>query len=123
MNMNTLITNFENKVNALVIAENGVAHAENDVELAIIDIVSLLQKDKGYVEFTAETSYPYFDDDTIGMDAIIAIKVEDGLLKLLTESQMEKPDDEDVEWFNWKYYGELNFKDLGYILKMMSKKP
>lgn len=121
--MNTLITNFENKVNALVIAENGVELAENEVELAIIDIVSLLQKDKGYVEFTAETSYPYFDDDTIGMDAIIAIKVEDGLLKLLTESQMEKPDDEDVEWFNWKHYGTLNFKDLGHILKMMSKKP
>jgi hypothetical protein len=116
MNMNTLITNFENKVNALVIAEN-------EVELAIIDIVSLLQKDKGYVKFTAETSYPYFEDDTIGMDAIIAIKVEDGLLKLFTESQEGELDDEDVEWFYWKNYGKLNFKDLGHILKMMSKKP
>lgn len=47
MNMNTLITNFENKVNALVIAENGVELAENEVELAIIDIVSLLQKGRG----------------------------------------------------------------------------
>lgn len=114
--MNTLFTNFELKAEAMEVAKK-------ELELAVVDIVSALQNEKGYVEFTDETSYPYFDDDTIGYDAIIAVSVKDGVLKLITSSQDVKPSEaDDIEWFYWFNYGKLNFYELVSILEMMVKK-
>lgn len=114
--MNTLFTNFELKAEAMEVAKK-------DLELAVVDIVSALQKEKGYVEFTDETSYPYFDDDTIGYDSIIAVSVKDGVLKLITSSQDVKPSEaEDIEWFYWFNYGRINFYELVCVLEKIAKK-
>jgi hypothetical protein len=116
MDINTLFGNFETKVKALAVAQN-------EVEFALNDIVKVLQGEKGYIEFNDETTYPYFDDDAIGIDAVIAVRYneDNGLLELLTESQGQKPDDENVQWFDWHYFGKLNLSILEEILEDMVK--
>lgn len=116
MDINTLFGNFETKAKALAVAQN-------EVEFALNDIVKVLQGEKGYIEFDDETTYPYFDDDTLGADAIIAVRYneDDGLLELLTESQGQKPEDANAQWFYWFDYGKLNFHNLEEILEHMVK--
>lgn len=95
------------------------ADAQREMENAVNAIVKELQKERGYVEFTFDTSFPYFYDDTIGRDTIIAVKYveEDDEIKLITDSQGCQPGDEDAEWFSWYLYGDLNFNELVNILK------
>lgn len=116
MDINTLFGNFETKAKALAVAQK-------EVEYALDDIVKVLQREKGYIEFDDETTYPYFDDDTLGVDAIIAVRYneDDGFLELLTESQGQKPEDANAQWFDWHYFGKLNFHNLEEILEHMVK--
>lgn len=82
----------------------------------INDMVKKLQErtDKGYLEFNDETTYPTFNDETIGeRDSVIKARVTEGTLELVTAS------DEDV-WFDADAYGELELNDFVYILESIS---
>ena len=100
------------------------ADAQREVEDAVNAIVKELQKERGYVEFTMDTGYPTFYDETIGRDLIIAVKYvdEDDEIKLITDSQGCQPGDEESEdkWFSWYLYGDLNFNELVNMLKVIA---
>ena len=103
---------------------NLLTSAQNQVSDAINEIVKNLQGEKGYVEFTAETSYPYFEDDTIGRDAIIAVRwnEEERELQFITNSQGVPSDEASEEdWFHWMDYGKFDFNEFVFILEQMTK--
>lgn len=114
---------MEKMFNEFVKANTSLANAKIAVEESVHNLVSELQKEKGYVEFDKETC-PYFEDDVIGSDRIVAVMYTayDGKLKLLTECQGVSPADEGAEWFDWKAYGHLNLTELGYALIENAKK-
>lgn len=114
---------MEKMFNEFEKANVSLANAKIAVEKSVHNLVSELQKEKGYVEFDEETC-PYFEDDAIGFDRIVAVMYTayDGKLKLLTESQGFSPADGGAEWFDWKAYGHLNLTELGYALIENSKK-
>ena len=98
------------------------ANAQREVEDAVNAIVKELQQEVGYVEFTMDTGYPTFYDDTTGRDdLIIAVKYidEDDEISIITDSQGCLPGDEESEgeWFSWYLYGDLNYNELVNILK------
>ena len=97
------------------------ADAHREVEDAVNAIVKELQQEVGYVEFTMDTGYPTFYDETTGRDLIIAVKYvdEDDEIQIITDSQGCQPGDEESEdkWFSWYLYGDLNFNELVNILK------
>lgn len=111
------MTNLFNDFN---LAVNDFDKAKKMIELSAKTIVMELQKENGFVEFDENTSYPYFMDDSIGRDAIVAVKCEDGKIKLLTESQGCNTIDENSEWFDWYLYGELDFVELVSVLKRVA---
>lgn len=98
--------------------------AKYEVEFAISDIVKVMQGDKGYVKFTDETAYPYFDDDTIGSDCIVAARwnEDEGELQFITNSQSVNPDEAtDSDWFYWKDYGTFDYGNFVASLEQMTK--
>lgn len=114
---------MEKMFNEFEKANMSLINAQIAVEESVHNLVSELQKEKGYVEFDEETC-PYFEDDAIGSDRIVAVMYTayDGKLKVLTESQGFSPADEGAEWFGWKAYGHLNLTELGYALIENAKK-
>lgn len=93
------------------LAKQGRKIQQNKKDL-IIDIVAKLQEgtDNGYIEFTDETSYPNFFDESLGeYDSVIKARVNNGTLELITAN------DEDI-WFEYESYGELELDDFVAIL-------
>lgn len=114
--MKTLFDTYRNAMSSLTSAQNQVSDAINE-------IVKNLQGEKGYVKFDENTSFPYFEDDTIGRDAIIAVRwnEEERELQFITESQGEVPEDWDAEWFHWMDYGKFDFNEFVFVLEQMTK--
>jgi hypothetical protein len=114
--VNALFDTYRNAMNLLTSAQNQISDAINE-------IVKNLQGEKGYVKFDENTSFPYFEDDTIGRDAIIAARwnEEEGELQFITESQGEVPEDWDAEWFHWMDYGKFDFNEFVFVLEQMTK--
>ena len=112
--MKTLFDTYRNAANS--------TPAQNQISNAINEIVKNLQGEKGYVKFDVNTSFPYFQDDTIGPDAIIAARWDEceGELQFITESQSVAPEDEDAEWFHWMDYGKFDFNEFVFILERMA---
>lgn len=78
----------------------------------IVDIVAKLQEgtDNGYIEFTDDTSYPNFFDDTLGeYDSVVKARVNNGSLELVTANDIGI-------WFEHETYGELDLDDFVGIL-------
>lgn len=78
----------------------------------IVDIVAKLQEgtDNGYIEFTDETSYPTFFDDTLGeYDSVIKARVNNGTLELITANDIDI-------WFEHEAYGVLELDDFVAVL-------
>ena len=74
----------------------------------INDMVAKLQEntDNGYIEFTDETSYPNFFDDTLGeYDSVVKARVNNGTLELATANDIDI-------WFDHEAYGELDLDDF-----------
>ena len=114
----TTMTNLFNDFNSAV---NDFNNSKKMVELSATTIIMELQKENGFVKFDEYTSYPYFMDDSIGRDAIVAVKCdENGKIKLLTESQGCDTIDDNSEWFDWYIYGELDFVELVSVLKRVA---
>lgn len=116
--MNTLFGNYYTAANVL-------KSAQNEVEMAISNIVNAMQGEQGYVKFTDESLYPIFNDDCVGdTDNIVAARwnAEEGELQFITDSQQVNPDDAtDSEWFYWKDYGTFDFYHFIHILESMLK--
>ena len=112
--MNTLFDAYRNAASLLKSTQNQVSDAINE-------IVKKLQGKKGYVKFDEYTSYPHFEDDVIGMDAIIAARwnEEKKELQFIAESQFVSPEDE--EWFYWMYYGKFDFDEFETALENIAK--
>lgn len=93
------------------LAKQGRKIQQNKKDL-INDMVAKLQEetDNGYIEFTDETSYPNFFDDTIGeYDSVIKARVKEGTLELITANDIDI-------WFEHEAYGELDLDDFVGIL-------
>ena len=117
--MNELFDAYKNSMDVLKSAQDQVLDA-------IHEIVKKLQGKKGYVEFNEHTSFPRFEDDEIGMDAIVAARWNEKKKKLqfITDSQCVDPEDispESEEWFYWKLYGKFDFGEFVTALEKIAK--
>ena len=117
--MNNLFDTYKNSMNLLKSAQDQVLDTINK-------IVKKLQGEKGYVKFDENTSFPHFEDDAIGMDAIIAARwnEEKEELQFITESQSINPENlspESEEWFYWKSYGKFDFDEFVTALENIAK--
>lgn len=93
------------------LAKQGRKIQQNKKDL-INDMVAKLQErtENGYIEFTDETSYPNFFDDTIGeYDSVVKARVNNGTLELATANDIDI-------WFDHEAYGELDLDDFVAIL-------
>ena len=108
----SLFTDYEYATIALI-------NLQNEIKYTVNNIVKVLQKDKGYIEFNNDTSYPHYMDDVVGSDNIIAVRYNenDGILEFITESQHINPADATNEWFEADAYGTWDHNELIYILK------
>ena len=108
----SLFTAYEYAAIALI-------NLQNEIKYTINDIVKFLQKEKGYIEFNDDTSYPHYMDDVVGTDTIIAVRYNenDGILEFITEIQQINPADATNEWFEADAYGTWDYNELIYILK------
>ena len=117
--MNELFDAYKNSMNLLKSVQDQVLDVINE-------IVKKLQGKKGYVKFNENTSFPCFEDDTVGMDAIIAARWNEKKKKLqfITDSQCVDPEDispESEEWFYWKSYGKFDFDEFITALENIAK--
>ena len=117
--MNELFDAYKNSMDVLKSAQNQVSDAINE-------IVKNLQGEKGYVKFDEYTSYPHFEDYTIGTDAIIAARWDEEKkeLQFITESQGISPEDispKDEDWFCWMNYGNFDFDEFVTALEKITK--
>ena len=117
--MNELFDAYKNSMDVLKSVQDQVLDTINK-------IVKNLQGEKGYVKFDEYTSYPHFEDDVIGMDAIIAARwnEEKKELQFITESQGVNPENlspKDEEWFYWMHYGKFDFDEFVTALENIEK--
>ena len=117
--MNELFDAYKNSMDVLKSAQDQVLDTINK-------IVKKLQGKKGYVEFNEHTSFPCFEDDVVGTDAIVAARWNEKKKKLqfITDSQCVDPEDispESEEWFYWKSYGKFDFGEFVTALKKIAK--
>jgi hypothetical protein len=100
---------FFEKYEELVKQGRKIQQSKKDL---INDMVAKLQEgtDNGYIEFTDETSYPNFFDDTLGeYDSVVKARVNNGTLELATANDIDI-------WFDHEAYGELDLDDFVAIL-------
>ena len=93
------------------LAKQGRKIQQNKKDL-INDMVAKLQEetDNGYIEFTDETTYPNFFDETIGeYDCVVKARVNNGTLELATANDIDI-------WFDHEAYGELDLDIFVSIL-------
>lgn len=110
-----LFNTYENIANTL-------ETTEKELRYVINDIVKTIQNENGkdYIEFNDDTSYPYFEDYTIGGDTIIAVRYNEtkNKLEFIAESQMQSAEDAtDEDWFDPDMYGAFNNAELVRCLK------
>lgn len=94
---------------------NKANEAETNRRKYVAKIVETLQKktDNGYIEFTDETSYPIFYDETTDENEdIVGAKSVDGVLYLTTDSRFKS-----LSWFNWTIYGKMDLDEFVFILE------
>ena len=90
-------------------------NAESNRRKYVAEIIERIQKEyhTDHIEFTDETSFPTFYDNTTNeMETIVGAKAVDGVLFLTTDATFSP-----MCWFDWTHYGEMELDEFIYIVK------
>lgn len=111
--MTTFFDNYTEKSNEFFLAQNMRKSALNEL------VSNMLHKmNKPYIEFTDETSYPYFYDVTIEeYESVCGAKIQNNQLYLCLTTELDEP----TNWFNWEQYGTIDMEDFVNILYTIAK--
>ena len=121
--MNTLIQ-LDMNTKELILKEidrcsNAIVEFENKREFKLIEYIEQIQNNNGFIKFTEETSFPYFNDTSIEVTSTIyGIKIgnknEKKTILLYTDDNAydEMNADDMKGWFDYKLYGDFSFEEV-----------
>jgi len=115
MNIKGLFNDYEQKTKDYFSAHK----ARKDT---IIAIVEELQKEKGYVMFDMNTTYPpFFDECTGNTEPISGARVKNGILEFIGQDYEFDDWTDDRNWFDPDNYGTYDFSEFVSALELYER--